>query len=402
MNDSASSRQSVVDSLIAAYQPRFALCADFYASEQVYRTDLEKIFFRSWIYAGHVSQLPESGCYFLVEFDRESVIVVRGGDGEIRGFANVCRHRGSRICQQAQGKVRAFVCPYHAWTYELDGSLRSKRAMHADFDQAGYGLKPVRVGIFHGLVFVNLDPNAPELNASLAPIDASFDIYDLEHTKVACQETYSVDANWKLTIENFMECYHCAPAHTEYSRVHALKSPKDNAALRPAMLEDAARLDYQVDTVNNAFPKTAGEMPYYYNRNALYDPHVTGSRSGQAVAPLLGGVKAYGGGVADTQFGPVSHGILYPDHAVIYRFLPRAAQRTDMDIIWLVRADAEDGKDYDIDELTWMWRVTTEADKQIILDNQRGVNSRFYEPGPLSEMETMTTGFIEWYLAQIQ
>jgi Rieske 2Fe-2S family protein len=402
MNHVELNRSNEMSGLTSTYRPGFSLDARFYASDAVYQRDLDVIFYRNWIYAGHVSQLPKPGCYFLMEPGEESIIVVRDGARGVRAFANVCRHRGSRICTAEAGKVKAFVCPYHAWAYELNGRLRSKRAMPKDFDRSKYGLKPVRCEIFHGLVFINLDESAPGLIDAIDEMSSSFEPYQLENAKVACRETYTVDANWKLAVENFMECYHCAPAHAEYARCHALKSPKDNEALRPAMLEEAKRLGYSTTTIDRSLPTDTGLVQYYYSRNALYEPFVTGSKDGNAVAPLLGRVKEYGGGVADIQIGPVSYGILYPDHAVLYRFVPRGVQCTDMDIIWLVNQDAEQGKDYDLDELTWMWRVTSEADKKIIAYNQKGINSRYYEPGPLSEMEAFTSGFIRWYLAEIE
>jgi Rieske 2Fe-2S family protein len=263
-------------------------------------------------------------------------------------------------------------------------------------------LKSIACQVFHGLIFINLAENPADLVDGLSRVDASYGIYELENTKVACQETFPVAANWKLVLENFMECYHCAPAHAEYSQCHALKSPDDNAALRPAMLEDAARLGYKIDSIDNSQSSVDESVQYYYARNALYPPNVTGSKDGKPLAPLLGKIKEYGGGVADIQIGPVSFGIYYPDHAVLYRFVPRGVQQTDMDIIWLVHNQAQESKDYDLEDLTWMWRVTTEADKTIILNNQKGMNSRYYEPGCLSEMETYTSGFDQWYLAQIK
>ena len=367
--------------LIAGHRPGFSLDAGFYTSAAVYQKDLTEIFFRHWIRVGHISELPEPGCYFLFELGGESCILVRDRGGEIRAFANVCRHRGSRICTEPAGRVAAFVCPYHAWTYGLDGRLRSKRAMPADFEPAHYGLKALRCGVFHGLIFINLDATAPDLADCLKAVDASYEIYDLENTKVACRETYPVAANWKLAVENFMECYHCAPAHTEYARCHALQSPEDNAALRPALLREAAQLGYRTATVSSTESPDKAAAQYYYARNALYAPFLTGSRDGKPLAPLLGRIGDYGGGVADLQVGPVSFGLLYADHAVWYGYL-QSSGRSSADI-------------------TWLWRVTSEADEKIINDNQKGVNSRFYEPGPLSDMEEFTAGFIRWYLGQI-
>ena len=423
------SNASHLRELIAAYRPGFSLDAGFYTSEAVYQKDLKEVFFRHWIYVGHASQLPEAGCYFLFDLGGESIIIVRDRAQTVRAFANVCRHRGSRICTEPSGKVAVFVCPYHAWTYGLDGRLRSKRAMAADFDPSGYGLKAIQCGVFHGMIFINLDPNAPPLADDLEPMNASLEIYDLANTKVALRETCRVEANWKLAVENFMECYHCAPAHAEYARCHALQSPEDNAALRPAMRKQAARLGYRTATVGSVEPPAAfadksadkgadkstdtgahqrtntsaikGASQCYYARNALYEPFLTGSQDGKPLAKLLGNIGDYGGGVADLQTGPVSFGLLYADHAVLYGFAPRGVQATDLDITWLVRADAEKDRDYHLDRLTWLWRVTTAADQKIIANNQKGINSRFYEPGPLSDMEEFTDGFIEWYLAQV-
>ena len=386
--------------LIAGHRSGFSLDAGFYASEAVYQKDLEEIFFRHWIYAGHASQVPETGCYFLLELGGESIIIVRDRDATIRAFANVCRHRGSRICSESSGRVATFVCPYHAWTYGLDGRLRSRRGMAADFDPSRYGLKALGCEIFQGLIFVNFDENPAHLAAGFKALEPGLAIYDLANTKVAARETYSVAANWKLAMENFMECYHCTPAHTEYASCHTLQSPEDNAALRPAMCKEAAQLGYHTATVSGEC-QDRNAAQYYYARNALYTPFVTGSRDGKPLAPLLGNIGGYGGGVADIQIGTVSFGLLYADHAILYGFAPRGVQETDMEVTWLVRADAEQGRDYHLDQLTWLWQVTSKADKKIIADNQKGINSRFYEPGPLSDAEAFTGDFIEWYLAQI-
>ena len=390
-----------INQLIDNYQPGYSMVADFYRDEDIYRHDLEQIFYKKWIYAGHVSQIKESGAYFLTEFGNESVIVVRAKDGEVRAFANVCRHRGSRICTAKDGQVNLLVCPYHAWAYDLDGKLRSRREMPEGFNKEEFGLTPVPMSIFHGMIFINLDPDAPDLIEGFKNISSSLDIYGLEQTKVACQKTFSVDSNWKLAIENFMECYHCAPAHVEYAQSHALQNPSDYQALRPAMLARAKEIGFNIESVDQSSPEQKDSVQCFYNRSAMYEGFVTGSQTGEPVAPLLGSIKAFGGGAADTQFDPLTYAILYADHAVLYRFLATDVQKTDMEIIWLVNENAVEGKDYDLESLTWLWTVTTEADKTIILNNQKGVNSKFYQPGPLSKMEDYLGSFIGWYLNQI-
>ena len=134
----------------------------------------------------------------------------------------------------------------------------------------------------------------------------------------------------------------------------------------------------------------------------MWRGHVTGSEDGKPVAPLLGTIRDYDGGATDLQIGPVTFGLMYCDHVVLYRFTPLTPDTADCDITWLVRGDAEEGVDYDKDKLTWLWDVTTHADKNIIERNQQGVNSRFYEPGPLSTMEDYTWKFLSWYLDAIR
>ena len=115
----------------------------------------------------------------------------------------------------------------------------------------------------------------------------------------------------------------------------------------------------------------------------------------------MGDIRGYDGGAADFQVGPVTYFLAYPDYTVVYRFLPQDVQRTDCEIVWLVNENAEEGRDYDLERLTWLWRVTTDADKAIVDRNQEGVNSRFYEPGPYSQMERFLNQYIEWYLDRL-
>jgi Rieske 2Fe-2S family protein len=139
-----------------------------------------------------------------------------------------------------------------------------------------------------------------------------------------------------------------------------------------------------------------------FDRYPLLRGHLTGSRDGKPVAPLLGSITGYDGGTTDLHLGPVTFGLAYCDHVVLYRFTPRGLRSTDCEITWLVNGTAREGVDYDRANLTWLWDVTTIADKTIIERNQAGVDSRFYVPGPLSPMEDFTRRFLEWYVATMR
>ena len=145
-----------------------------------------------------------------------------------------------------------------------------------------------------------------------------------------------------------------------------------------------------------------GGEQYFYDRYPLYPDYKSGSEDGEPVAPLMGDIGGYDGGAADFQVGPVTYFLAYPDHTVVYRFLPQDVQKTDCEVVWLVDENAEEGRDYDLERLIWLWRVTTDADKAIVDRNQEGVNSRFYEPGPYSEMERFLNQYIEWYLDRLR
>ncbi len=146
----------------------------------------------------------------------------------------------------------------------------------------------------------------------------------------------------------------------------------------------------------------SGEMGYAYSRTALFEGYKTGSRDGEPLAPLLGSLTDYDGGGSDINLGPLNYFLVYSDHAVGYVFTPVDEKTSQCEIYWLVRGDAVEGKDYDRDELMWLWDVTTEADKTIIVNNWKGVNSKYYRPGPFSEMESLEQRFVDWVLQELR
>jgi len=393
-----------IDELIANHKPGHALEQRFYTDPKIYERELEKLVFRNWILAGHVSQWPESGDYRVLNVDKESAIIVRGSDGQLKGFANVCRHRGSLVCLEQEGHVDKFQCPYHGWMYDIDGNLTAARNMDDGFDKSTHGLKPVSVGEIYGLVLVCFDDNPPSLEGAIRELKEPMAMYDFETLKVAAQKSYPIPANWKLSIENYQECYHCATAHPEYAKMHTmmLHGEKRERASRHMYekMEACGIKDFEIDFIDNG--ARPGEIGYGFWRSAMFSKYKTGSKGGEPVAPLLGDIKGYDGGQVDLCLGPFSFLLLYNDHVVCYVFTPVDHNSSNCEIYWLVRSDAEEGKDYDVDKLTWLWDVTTESDKEIIVNNAKGVNSKYYEPGPLSKMEDTEQSYIEWILAELQ
>lgn len=391
---------------LAGRQPKgCSLLQPFYMSPDIYRLDIERMLMQHWLCVGHQSAIPDPGDYFVFEMDRESVILVRGRDGIVRALMNVCRHRGSRICYEKSGHAKGglLICPYHAWVFTTEGNLRNARMMPDDFDVEAHGLEQLPSRVIEGLIFITFAKEPLGTTQMEETICSSLGVYGWGEAKVAHQQSYTLHANWKLAIENQMECYHCAPSHPDYTRLHSQARP-GVVELTCAMQDRTAAQGIRIPSRDQwALQARPGEEADYCARYAMWDGIVTGSEDGQPVAPLMGRFSAYDGGTTFVYAGPVSFFIAYTDHGAIFRFTPKSVSETELHVTWLVRADAREGEDYDVDRLTWLWRVTNDADKLIIEQNQLGVSSRFYRPGPYAlPIENSTRRFTEWYLSDIQ
>jgi len=217
MHDTRSIRE-----LIACQKPGWSLEQRFYTDAEIYQLELDCIVMHNWTFAGHQSQLPEAGDFKVFNIANESAIIVRSQSGEIKAFANVCRHRGSHVCLEQSGHTRKFECPYHGWIYDTDGKLLAARNMPDGFDKADYSLHDVSVEVVHGLIFVSFCDDPPSLKGAQRDLAEPMAMFDFENLKVAAQKTYAIAANWKLAVENYQECYHCATSHPEYAKMHTL------------------------------------------------------------------------------------------------------------------------------------------------------------------------------------
>jgi len=385
--------------------PGYSLPRAYYTDPAIFELDLERLLLRHWFCAGHVSSLRASGDFFLVDMGRESVIVCRAADDVIHALLNVCRHRGSRVCVTRSGSAAGggFTCPYHAWSYGLDGRLRAARQMPASFDKDRAGLRSLAVRVLEGLIFVSFAADPPALDDAARALADAAGTHGWAQAKVAHRASFTINANWKLAIENYMECYHCQPAHAEFARRHVYARPaRQGAAIEQAARERSAALGISIRDVDGyGLNARFGQESVAVLRSALLDGHVTAAADGRQLAPLMGRFPACDGSSTYFDIGPVSDFLAYADHGMIYRFIPRSVDLTEMEVLWLVDAKAEAGRDYDVERLSWLWTVTSVEDKQIIERNQEGVNSRYYEPGPYSLQEEYAGRFVAWYLAEL-
>lgn len=403
--------RSNVLQLISRHQPGHPLDRGFYHSEDIFETDMDFLAQR-WMLVDHESRIPESGDYFLSETGADSYIVIRGTDGAIRAFHNVCRHRGSRVCLAPQGHSKLLVCPYHAWSYRLDGSLKSARDMGPHFDPGDYGLREIGVRLLGGLVFISPEGDEAAFDQEFADFGDVLTFHGMSQAKVTARRTYPTAANWKLVVENFLECYHCLPAHPEYSSVHSrAKLEAFGAGTGSGDPAAVARFQPRLEEWEQRTRELGHPLPFYEGDHTTQhmaqlarfpissDDRVSETEDGElGCARMMGSFSESDSGQTAIAFCPTGYVLANCDFAFMVVFRPLGPLSTEVDALWLVDGDAVEGEEYDVDRLMWVWDATLKQDKKITENNQRGVLSRGYQPGPYALSEARVNTFIQWYL----
>jgi glycine betaine monooxygenase A len=408
----AANRQ--LNDLVATRKPGYSLPGDFYSRELVYTAEIERIWRRGWLFAGHTCELPVPGSYITVQVDQDSLILVLDDDGVVHALWNVCRHRGTQLCDQAKGKVRRFVCPYHQWTFARDGALVSCRGMQDELDQGQLGLHRAEIRSLEGFLFVSLNENPPpfdELAEIAGPIARP---QGIERAKVAKIVDYDIAANWKLVWENNRECYHCNANHPQYIRANFDHYNADDTSQRiQSQIDRAVSRSEEKWAANGLivshrrsgmaqFPDAELNCWYAANRTALVDGYVSESMDGRQVAPLMGDYTDPDVGTFRFRTMPNMWHHASCDHAVSTRLMPAGPKRTLVRVTWLVDRDAVEGRDYRLEEIMPFWQLTSEQDWELCARAQRGVCSSRYTPGPFStHKEYNVDGFVRWYLQQL-
>ena len=350
------------------------LPGDYYTSEELFQRETEAIFLREWIYAGHISEMPEAGDHLVVEIDTESCIVARDEAGRLHASHNVCRHRGARLCQDRQGNFPgAIQCPYHAWTYELDGTLRVAPNMEhvIGFQPTEYPLHPLAVDSFNGLIFVSFASSPRPFEEAFASVLGKFDRWRISELRSVHQTVYEVEANWKLFFQNYSECYHCPNVHPVLNKLTPYRDSIND-------LEEG--------------PILGGPM-----RLAEYGGSMT--MSGRTCAAPLGEITEEDRGlVYYYTFLPNMFLSLHPDYVLVHRAEPLAVDRTRVHCDWYFHPDAIQQPGFDPSGAVEFWDMTNRQDWELCTISQRGISSRAYAPGPYSDLESQLAAFDREYL----
>jgi phenylpropionate dioxygenase-like ring-hydroxylating dioxygenase large terminal subunit len=330
----------------------------------VFDWELERIF-RDWICVGHASSVSEPGDYVMREVGGDSVVVMAGDDGRPHAFLNVCRHRGARLISDPEGSVRRrLVCPYHAWSYGLDGELKSTRHMEGveDFDTSCWGLIPVRVATVGGLVLVDLSGEADDVAEHVGDLGVHLEHYRVGDLERGGRIVYDVEANWKAIAENYSECLHCPGVHPE---LNALSHYMSGEVLDGpgAWCGGSMTLREGTATMAREGGKTNGRPPI-------------GGLAGDDLDSVLYFVLF-----------PNSLVSLHPDYVMLHTLWPRTADRTEVVCEWFFEPDTMAAGGFDPSDAIDFWDQVNREDWHVCELTQKGVRTTGYVPGRYSAEE---------------
>jgi Rieske 2Fe-2S family protein len=345
------------------------LPGEFYTSPEHFARELDRIFCRRWLCVGREDRLPRPGDYFLQEIGRESIIVLRDRAGELRAYYNVCRHRGTRLCEEHSGRFSETIqCPYHAWTYALDGRLIGAPSTNdlEGFNKADWPLNRVSVASWEGFLFINLAENPQPFDDAFAPLLGRFSRFNLPRLRVARTVEYDVRANWKLLFQNYSECYHCGPVH-------------------PPL----AKLTPPTSGENDLFegPFTGGFMVINRGSESL-------TMSGRSCGVMVGDLpeedlnRVYYYAVFPNMLLS-----LHPDYVMFHTIWPQGTDRSRILCSWLFHPDTLSDPSFNPDDGVEFWDMTNRQDWHICEQSQLGIQSRAYRPGPYSKRESLSVQF---------
>lgn len=387
-----------VEQLLEQYHSGWSLEQPFYTDAQVFNQEWEHIWRKYWLFAGTTASIPKPGDYFTYTAHTDSIIIIRGNNGEVYAHYNTCRHRGSLICLEEKGNTPKLICPYHQWVYDKDGSLLKSRLMPDDFDRTQFGLHSVHVQVIEGFIFISLAKDPPDFKKVIKDYAPFLKPYQVDKAKVAYTKRYELRTNWKLVAENFRECYHCGPAHPEYCNAvigaNLRESADEELAIRRVGWQQKGLAINNVDFENDSF--------HFAVRYPLRPGVLSYSLDGKAVATPMGDHKDFDAGVLGLVVYPNFWMDAVSDYMWTMRLTAVSPSLTYIDLAWLVDKDAKEGVDYTLDRLTDFWRITGEQDWKLCENNFRGIESSHYQPGPYAPIESDVAKFVDWYIERMR
>jgi glycine betaine catabolism A len=371
-----------------------------YVDPAMHDFDIRAVFQRNWIQAGLEAEIPRPGDYFTLNIGTSSIVILRNQDGEIGGLFNTCRHRGAQICRERRGHARRLVCPYHQWTYDLRGTLLQVSRVQEGLDKGAYSLRTAPVETVGGVIYVCLSDDPPDFAPFRATLEPMLEPHDLRNAKVAHSALLIERADWKLVMENGRECYHCRAGHPQLMRTYNDYTAPDVPGRTPASV---AAFEARCEAKGLRSGSVIGPW-YEIGRYPLLEGAVSYTMDGKAaVAKTLGRVGD--GDVGDMWWAVQPNGFnhVVGDYGFFFQALPIGPGQTAVTGTWVVHKDAVEGVDYDLARLIEVWSATNDQDRALCENNQRGVDSVAYVPGPYSQIsEQLVSRFTDWYCTEAE
>jgi len=381
--------------LLDARRPGHGLPQALYNDPDAFEFDLDAIFGRSWIMVGFEVELPRPGSWMAVTVGRSPVLITRDRDGRLHAFHNTCRHRGAQICKPGKGAAARLVCPYHRWTYELSGELANAPRMPVTFDKAQHGLGEVHVESVGGVLFVCLAEEPPPIADFQKAFEPLLAPHNLKDSKLAFESVLVEKGNWKLVMENARECYHCPGAHPELAQSFPV-----GISAHFDYGEDRRQEDFATHMAAAGLPIGPVEGDWWQAiRFTLNQGCKSMTMDGRhAVKKLMCDFE--GGDIGSLRWAVEPNGFAHAtaDQVFMFAAMPVDVHETVVVAKWLVHKDAVEGVDYVVDDLIELWTRTNLQDRDLVENNQAGVNSPGYQPGPFSpDAEALAIRFVDWY-----
>ena len=349
----------------------------YYTCQNILHKEYENLFLNNWICAGRSLDLAENGQYKVINIGKESIIILRDENGELRAHFNVCRHRGTRICKNESGQFsKSIQCGYHGWTYNLKGKLIG--APHMDsvdgFDKKDYPLHSVPLAEWEGFIFINLSDEPEDFDSVFAPLKDRFSPRNISNLVIQKTIKYNVKGNWKLVVQNYCECYHCPILHPELAAIHNYMGGRNDLHEGPFL---------------------GGYMDFNDDKDSI-------TASGELCCPPLSGIT-------DKNLNRVYYYAifpnmllsLHPEYVMYHTVWPDGVDKCKVTCFWLFSKDVVESGKYKPQDAIDFWDMTNKQDWYISELSQLGIQSKKYSPAPYSGQESLLAAFDKYYLSEL-
>jgi len=350
------------------------LSSKYYTKKEILKQEYKNIFLKHWICVGRAEDIAKPSEYFTLDIGGENVIILRDNKGMLKAFFNVCRHRGTRICQNNKGKFsKTIQCGYHGWTYNLDGNLVG--APHMDnvdkFNKKDYPLHSVSIEEWEGFLFLNLDDHPENFGKKFEPIIDRFSSWNLDNLAIKESRIYNVNCNWKLIIQNFCECYHCPIIHPQLAEIHNYMGGRNDLYKGPFL---------------------GGYMDFNEGKESI-------TTSSELCCPPIEGVD--GDDLRRVYYYSIFPNLLlslHPEYVMYHTVWPAGINKCTVKCSWLFSKEIVKSNKYNIKDAIDFWDKTNKQDWAICELSYQGVQSKKYEPAPYSGQESLLAAYDNYYL----